>query len=166
MRIAITIIYIVLLTVAVPARPVSIDSHEQLGRAFVEALKAGDFKKLQRLTPTLAAWRKLSPVESKKVTDEELIKALEKNYYPKLRKDFDNIMEGARKRKINISELEFVEARLRKQVEGVSVTGMEVFYSYREKKDRFAVTVIKVDGSYYLSEILLSYDIFRDVAPE
>jgi hypothetical protein len=166
MRIATTLIYIMLLTAAVSARPVLTDPTEQIGRAFLEALKAGDFKKLKGLTPALRVWRKLFPVGSKKLTDEELMKALEKNYYPKLRKDFDAIMESARERKIGISRLEFVEARLHKQNGEETITGMAVFYRYGEKDGRFSLTVIRMEGGYYLSEILLSYDVFRGIAVE
>ena len=156
MRLATVFTYILLFSLIASARSLQDKSHEQIARAFLDAIKTSNFKKLQALTPPLNVWRKFNPAESKKYSDARLMRLLKKNYYPKLRRDFDNIMLSAKRNKINLSRLEFVEAKLQK-TEGSSATPfLDVHYSYGEKKGSFSLALDMIDEKYYLHEILLS----------
>ena len=171
MRAAVILICLVSLSVTAPALSAQPTAHEQLGRAFVAAVREHDFKALRALTPPLGVWRKLSPRESAKLKNKALTAALEKNVYPKLRRDFDGIVASAQQRQITLAELEFVAVKAgAKNPEahtgpGVELIPLEVFYSYRGQRGSFALAVIKVADKDYLSEILLSYDVFSKLAP-
>jgi hypothetical protein len=133
-------------------------SGEQLAKGFLESLQSGDFESLQRLTPTLPAWRAMAPEVIKNLSDDELREKIDKVVTAKLRKDFNNILEDAKAKGIDLTQLKFSEVKWSGETPRPNdPRGLEVFYTYNEKKGSLALTVTEVDGKYYLREILRSY---------
>jgi hypothetical protein len=158
---AITLMITIFLSVPLyPAAAAKVTPRDQLAKAFLQSIKSRDFHNLQLLTPSLPVWRKLSPEQSAKLSDKELKETIEKSVIVKLRKDFNNIIEDAKKKQIDLSRLEFLEAkRAETGDQGNAPVGLEVVYSYKGKKSSFALSVAELDGKYYLLEILRSYQV-------
>jgi hypothetical protein len=142
----------------VPAAIAGQKSEETLAKAFLESIKSRNFKGLQLLTPTLSMWRQELPDELKNLSDKELKARIEKSMMVKLRKDFNNILKDAKAKHIDLTQLEFLNAELREgESKKNAPKGLEIYYSYKGKKGSFALSVIEIEGNYYLAEILRSY---------
>src|SRR5688572_12517034 len=113
-----------------PATVAKETPRDQIAKAFLQSIKSRDFNKLQLLTPTVPVWRKLSPEQTATLSDKELNEKIEKSVTVKLRKDFNNIIEDAKVKKINLSRLEFLEAKIAESGDkGNAPVGLEVIYS-------------------------------------
>jgi hypothetical protein len=156
---AITLMITIFLSVTLsPAAVAKETPRDQLAKAFLQSIKSRNFKNLQVLTPTLPVWRKLSPEPIANLSDKELKEKIEKSVIVKLRKDFNNIMEDAKVKQIDLSRLKFLETKMAETGDqGNAPVGLEVVYSYNGKKSSFALSVAELDGKYYLLEILRSY---------
>lgn len=141
------------------------DSYETIAKAFLEAMRSEDFKKLEVLLPPPSVYRALSPRETANLSDQRMRETIKKTIIPKLRADFDNILKGAKERNITLSKLEFVKASPVIMGSDKSlVKGLEVHYAYDGKNGNFALAVADFRGTFYLVEILLSYDVFRKLS--
>jgi hypothetical protein len=156
-----TLMITMLLSVTLfPAAPAKETPRDQIAKAFLQSIKSRDFHNLQMLTPTVPVWRKLSPEQTAKLSDKELKEKIEKSVVVKLRKDFNNIIEDAKMKQIDLSRLEFLEAKIAEAGDrGNAPVGLEIGYSYNGKKSSFALSVAELDGKYYLLEILRSYQV-------
>jgi hypothetical protein len=135
-------------------------SEVQLAKAFLESIQSRDFNRLQSLTPSLPVLRKVLPEELKNLSDKALKARIEKLAMVKLRKDFNNILEDAKAKQIDLAQLEFLNAELHDgESKDNKARAMEVFYSYKGKKGSFALSVAEIEGKYYLAEILRSYQV-------
>jgi hypothetical protein len=160
-RSALLLLVLALLPAIIAAVPRQEDYHDRLGREVLEAIRVRSYSKLQALTPpTPEVWRKLAPEELGKLSDREIGRKLRKNYYPKLRRDFNGIMQSARSRKVDLSKLEFIDVRLHTLDSAETLIGMEILYEYNGSMGRIAISAGGLDGKFYLHEILLSHDVF------
>jgi hypothetical protein len=152
---------LLLLPTLAPSPPAGADSYERLGRSVLQALRERSFARLKALTPgTPAICRKLAPKEFGGKSDREIARSLKKTYYPKLRRDFDNVLRSARDRKIDLSKLTFIGVHAHPLEDSSIVAGVEIDYAYKELNGTLTVAAAELDGTYYLTEFLISYDPF------
>jgi hypothetical protein len=126
-------------------------------------VKTGDFVRYRALTPTTAVWRKLVPDLAKGKSNRELAKVVETKRVPKWRADFDNILRTAKEKNIDLARLQFVMAKKHSNPENKDLIGLEIECSYNGAQVAFPLSVTQVDGQYFMLEILLSTNLFRNV---
>ena len=136
---------------------------DKLSKAFLDSVKSGDFARFKALTPTEAVWRKVGSKLEKGKSNAEIAKAVKENLEPKWRADFDNIQRTAKEGHIDLSRLQFVAATMHSNPENKDLTGLEIECSYNGAKVSFPLSVTQVDGQYYMLDILLSTNLFRNV---
>ncbi len=136
---------------------------DKFSKAFLDSVKTSDFARLKALTPTETVWRKMGPKLEKGKSNADIAKAVKKNLEPKWRADFDNIQRTAKDGQIDLSRLQFVAATLHPNPENKDLTGLEIECSYNGAKVSFPLSVTQFDGQYYLLDILLSTNLFRNV---
>lgn len=157
----------VILSIAAIFIVVSISSaqHHQgntFSENFIKALEYKNIDALIKLKPNPDLWRLILEKETKDMTDEEINEKANKN--EKFIQDFDNIMYSAKKEKIDLTKLNFKRAKVF-EIEGddKNRSSITIKYSYKGKEAEFSLIVFKYNEEYYLSEILISYDIFSEL---
>ncbi|MBT3302577.1 MAG: hypothetical protein HOG05_11440 [Bacteroidetes bacterium] len=130
---------------------------DEFGTLFLVALQSKDINKMLELKPSPKIWRAALPNETKSLSDDQLLNDINKS--EKFVSDFNNIIESAEKTKINLDEFEYIGA-LYGKIEAGKMIGISLKYSYKQNEINIPVSLLRHDSKFYLSEILLSYDIF------
>lgn len=131
---------------------------DEFGKLFVAALQTKDINNVLALKPSPAIWRAALPDETKSLTDDQLINQINKS--EKFIADFNNIIESAKKSKINFEELIYIGALVGENEVESKLLGISLKYEYQGKEMIIAVSLLHYNSNFYLSEILMSYDIF------
>ncbi|MBL6962765.1 MAG: hypothetical protein ISR55_03010 [Bacteroidetes bacterium] len=125
---------------------------------FISALQSKDINNLLALKPTPIIWRAALPEETQFLTDDQLLNQVINS--EKFITDFNNIMESAKKSKINLDDLYYIGALYGENAVENKLLGISLKYEYKGKEIIFAVSLLRYNSNFYLSEILMSYDIF------
>lgn len=129
---------------------------------FIKAIASENIDNLVNLKPRPEFWRLVLKKETKGMTDEEINEKANKN--EKLILDFDNIIYSAKKEKIDLTKITFKRAKVEKIWEDEKMPfSIIIKYGYMGKEGEFALSVFKFEGKYYLSEILVSFDLFNNL---
>ncbi len=126
---------------------------------FKKALMAQQVDSLIALKPTPEIWRKLYPAETRKLKDEDIIRNINKN--EKTIEDYNNIIESAKQEKVNLAGLQYVSYKLNDSPDG-KMFSAEIKYKYGGRDEVvFSFSLVRYETTFYLNEILLSYEIFK-----
>ena len=129
---------------------------------FLKAIASDNIDEIVNLKPSPEFWRLILVKETKDMTDEEIIEKANKN--EKLIIDFENIMYSAKKEKIDVSKITFKRSKVEKIWEDEKMPfSMTIKYEYIGNEGEFTLSVFKFKGKYYLSEILVSFDLFNNL---
>jgi len=133
---------------------------EDLANALLTALKSAKIDSFVALKPEVAQWRQIYPNETATLTDAQIYETAVLN--PKLKQDFDNIMNSAKKNKVDLQKVEFKKLNKSNSDPVINVAqAFELVFTIDGKEYLLAYSALLHEGSYYLSEILISYDIFK-----
>ncbi len=129
---------------------------------FIKALSSKNIDEVVKLKPGPEFWRLILKKETKGMTDEEIFEKANKN--EKLILDFENILYSAKKEKIDLSKITFKRSKVEKIWEDEKMPfSMTIKYVYIGHEGEFALSVFKFKEKYYLSEILVSFDLFNNL---
>ena len=127
---------------------------------FIKAIASENIDEIVKLKPSPGFWRLILEKETKDMTDEEIVEKANKN--EKMIIDFENIMYSAKKEKIDLKAVEYKSSKIEKIWEDEKMPfGLKIKYIYKDKESEFTLSVYKYKGKYYLSEILVSFDLFN-----
>lgn len=130
----------------------------QLAKNIIEAITSEKLENIQNLVAPPSVYREVFPEQINGANNEEIEAETSKS--EKLKADFENILEAAKAKKVNLSKLSFkaVETELMMP----NVYGTTITFSVGEKIGKIAVSALKHKGNWYLMEILLTSRAFRD----
>ncbi len=129
---------------------------------FIKAIASDNIDEIVNLKPNPEFWRLILEKETKDMTDEEIVEKANKN--EKLILDYENIVYSAKKEKIDLSKITFKRSKVEKIWDDEKMPfSMTIKYEYLGKEGEFALSVFKFKGKYYLSEILISFDVFNNL---
>lgn len=139
---------------------------DSFGRIFVNSVSQSDFTQLKAAMLPGELWGKYGakwdslPAEQKAkiLTDSE----------ERLQSDFKQLLNNAEENKIKLKKLVYdgVVSEANPEFEGTGgseLIGMQIFFLYNGKRDSFAVAALKGGGCLYLTEILMTTNVFDDV---
>lgn len=128
--------------------------------AFIRALASENIDSMLMLKPSPEIWREIMPKETKKLSDEEIIKTVNKT--EKFVTDFNNIIASAKKEKVNLRALIYSGFKQGDAILDGKIIAFELKYRYLVKDEVvFSVTLVRYNNQYYLYDILMSYNIFE-----
>lgn len=135
---------------------------DDFSKSFIKAIASENIDEIVKLKPSPEFWRLILEKETKDMTDEEIIEKANKN--EKLILDFKNIKYSARKEKISLTKIIYKKSKVEKIWDDEKMPfSMIIKYEYLGKEGEFALYVFKFDDKYYLSEILVSFDVFNNI---
>lgn len=138
------------------------DMKDDFSVKFIKAIAAENIDEIVNLKPSPEFWRLILEKETKDMTDDEIILKANKN--EKLILDFDNIMYSAKKEKINLKDIKFKSSKIVKIWEDEKMPfSLTIKYIYKNKEGEFALSVYKFKDTFYLSEIMISFDVFNKI---
>ena len=129
---------------------------------FIKAIASENIDEIVKLKPCPEFWRLILEKETKDMTDEEIIVKANKN--EKLILDHDNIMYSAKTEKIDLLRITYKKSKIQKIWDDEKMPfGLTIKYIYDDKEGEFSLSVYKYKNVYYLSEILVSFDVFGKI---
>jgi len=129
-------------------------------KSFIHALATENIDSMIALKPSPAIWRSLMPAETKKMSDNDINKAVNSN--EKFIIDFNNIIQSAKDEKVNLKALTFTDAKFGESIMDGKILSVEIKYKYLVKDEViFSLTIVEYQNKYYLYDILMSYQIFK-----
>jgi hypothetical protein len=131
---------------------------DEFGRSFMAAIQSQNIDTMLALKPSPDIWRAALPKETQSFTDEQLVNEINKN--EKFINDFNQILQSARESDIDLMELTYMTALYGENEVGKMI-GISLKYSYKGQEILFPVSLLRYKEKFYLSEILLSYQLFK-----
>jgi len=151
---------VLLVCTAVAAQAHGLDS-AQLAKEFIESIKSSKIDSLKKLIAPPEVYRKISPNETEKLTDSEIITHTAGN--PRLQADFDSLLSAAKTKKVDRNKLQYDSVK----VENVwgddnAPWAMMIYYSYKGISSTLGISVIRFEGSWYFMEMLTNANAFKE----
>ncbi len=126
----------------------------------LEALKSGKTEAFIALKPDVATWRKIFPLQTRDLSDQQVYDMGVLN--EKIKHDFNNIMSSAQSKNIDFDKLTLKKLELSESDPGIlNGIAFDLYLSYGEAEYLIVYSTVIFEGRYYLSEILNSINIFK-----
>ena len=126
----------------------------------LEALKSGKIESFIALKPDVATWRKIFPLQTRDLSDQQVYDMGVLN--EKVKHDFNNIMSSAQSKNIDFDKLTFKKLEHSESDPGIlNGIAFDLYLSYGEVEYLIVYSTVVFEGKYYLSEILNSNNIFK-----
>lgn len=145
--------------------PQKVETPEQLGEMFFEALKSNSEESLLQLFPSLSQL----VIEMNRYGEEISYEEAEENppyVYLKIKEDIASLIESAFINGVELSQLNLLSVKSIPHPNMDNVFALEINYSYGGKEGELSISTINIDGSWYLLEILKSYNVFKQFNAE
>lgn len=143
---------------------------DDLGQALMESVKAKDFDRLKSCLPDKAGLKKLTARDGKEMNDEQIDKLRSGQIVPKIEGAFQDILDRAGKKNIDVSRLSIKNTSL-KDLPGMEQQAfppkmLSTTYTYDGKDGVMEWLIVQVSDSWYLMDITLTSYTFNEIVPD
>lgn len=135
---------------------------EALATTIMNAILQDDISKLKDYQPTTDLLRSLYPELAGEMTDKELEEKFIIPLSQRFQGNIDNVQAEIKEEKIDLDKIKFKEYSIEKMYDDKSMpSAMSIQFYYGEKEESIPVTVMEVEGKWYIFEMLISTNIFK-----
>ena len=153
---------LLIFTATINAQEKSDKSQEDFAKIVMDAILNNKLESLKEYQPTVALTRKIVGERAKEMTDEEIFKGMLIPLQKRFQENVDKIQEEIKADEIDLKEVLFRKCTIEKMTEGAFLpSAMSIQFSYKDADESIPVSILNIDGQWYIFEILYVTDIFN-----
>lgn len=137
-------------------------AEKEMANTIMNAILQDDISMLETYQPTTDLLKSLYPEMAGSLTDKELKAKFLEPLAQRLQGNIDNIQAEIKKEKIDLKKIKFKEYSIEKMHDDDKMPfAMSIQFYYGKEEEAIPVTVLEVEGKWYIFEILISTNIFK-----
>ncbi len=126
-------------------------SPDDLGELFLRSVAERKFRILMPVLPGVEQWKKLSPDQTKGLSDQEIGDEIRHGNIPALESAYHHIIHAATRGGFQVKEISFNDVVVQRYSDSKNIpVGLEVLFFYDHYHDKFHLTAVELDGRWYL----------------